>query len=330
MKTTLMRAPRRRPRACARRSSPTSRGRPRPRGRAPRARARSAGSASSSAIASRRAAGVARRDQPPGAVLLDHLAEAAHVGEHHRLAEGEAREQHAGDVDLAVGEHEQVGAPEVGGQLRVGDVARHEADVGRSVERLGRHAERAPHDPQLRARDARGTPRPARRPPCTAHDAEAQHHRPLDGRELGRERPLVGLAREVLEGAVGDHVHPRAAAEQLGAVPGVHDHGVHALGEPAPGAARGGCTLCIVSTCGRSRGSSRAVTASSQSHCQCWRSARAGAAAQSQRVGHVLGELEGPPQARPARPPGRWRAGRRTRSPRSRRAAGRGRARSAR
>ena len=55
---------------------------------------------------------------------------------------------------------------------------------------------------------------------------------PVDRRELGGQRLLVRLAGQVLEGAVRDHVHALAAAEQLGAVAGVHDHGVHPVGQP--------------------------------------------------------------------------------------------------
>ena len=42
----------------------------------------------------------------------------------------------------------------------------------------------------------------------------------------------MGLVREVLEGAVRDHVHALAAAEQVRPVARVHDHRVHPLGEP--------------------------------------------------------------------------------------------------
>ena len=51
----------------------------------------------------------------------------ADVGEHHRLAEGERRVEHAGLVDAPVGQHDEVGAAKQGGQLGVGDVAVHEA-----------------------------------------------------------------------------------------------------------------------------------------------------------------------------------------------------------
>ena len=70
-------------------------------------------------LADRRAErlGVLRRHEPPGAVLLHHLPEAPHVGEHHRLPEGQPGEEHPGHVHTPVGQDEQVGAAEERGQL---------------------------------------------------------------------------------------------------------------------------------------------------------------------------------------------------------------------
>ena len=70
--------------------------------------------------------------------------------------------------------------------------------------------------------------------------------------------------------------------------------------EQAPRAGRSRrITLCMVSTCGRPRGSRRALSASSRSHCQ-WRIGAAGRRRQRSMSGHVLDHLERAAQPRRA------------------------------
>src|SRR5215217_2120022 len=64
--------------------------------------------------------GVAGRDELRGAGGGD-LGEAADLGQQQRLAEAERGEEDARLVDLAVGQHDEVGAAEEGGDLVVGD-----------------------------------------------------------------------------------------------------------------------------------------------------------------------------------------------------------------
>ena len=63
--------------------------------------------------------------------MLGDLGKAADLAEQQRLAEGERGEEHAGLVDLAVGQHDEVGAPEERRELGVGDEARDEAHARR-------------------------------------------------------------------------------------------------------------------------------------------------------------------------------------------------------
>ena len=94
--------------------------------------------------------------------------------------------------------------------------------------------------------------------------------------QLGGQRLLVRLAGEVVEGAVGDHVHALAAAEQLRAVAGVHDHRVHPLapaGGPRP---RAGSRCASSARAGAPRGQqARVDRARAGSHWQCRTSAAA-------------------------------------------------------
>ena len=272
-------------------------------------RSRSAGSLSSSPDRGGEGGRIARRHEPARAVLLDQLAKAAHVREQHRLPEGEPGEQHSGDVDRPVRQDQQIRAAKERGQLGVAHVAGHQANVRRSVEG---HAQRAADDPQLGIRDrAEGLDQHVRSL-VGPHHAEEEHHRLLDGRQLGRQRALVGLAGQVLEGAVRDDVYARPAAEQLGALAGVHDDRVHAIRETPAGASAADDVV-----------HRQHLRPLAREHPQAERLEphplpvdQIGArrpAAQAQRVGHVLGELEraakpGAPSLRSA-----WPGGRRTR-----------------
>ena len=92
---------------------------------------------------------VAGRDELGGARGRD-LAEAADRAQQQRLAERQRREQHAGLVDLAVGQDDEIGAPEDGRQLRAADEARQPAHVRRSRRAQGREVHpRHAHEPQL-------------------------------------------------------------------------------------------------------------------------------------------------------------------------------------
>ena len=131
-------------------------------------------------------------------------------------------------------EDEHVGAPEERRQLRVADVAVHEANpASRSepTQMLDRHAKRTAHHPQLGVLHLPEGLQQHVHAFVRPHDAEIEHHRPLDLRELAGKRALIRLGREVLEGAVRDHVDVVAAAEQLSTVSRVDDHGVHSARE---------------------------------------------------------------------------------------------------
>ena len=240
---------------------------------------------------------VAGRHEPPRPVLLHQLPEAARVREDHRLPEREPREQHAGDVHGAVRQHEQVGAAEEGGQLGVAHVARHEPHVRGRAEGLERHAQRAPHHPQLgavhRAERVHQHVDSLVRP----HDAEAQHDRAFHRGQLGRQRALVRLPREVLERPVRNHVHARAATEQLGPVAGVDDRGVHPLGQPPPGALAPDHVVHGEHLRPAARQEPGAHRLEPEP-LPVLEVGRCGAAAHAQRAGHVLGRLERSAQGR--------------------------------
>ena len=181
-------------------------------------------------MAAASASGVPGRHEHSRPVIGHELAEAAGVAHHHRLAEREAGEQHARHVHAAVRKNEHVGASEERRQLRVAHVALHEAHPASWSElpqALHRHAQRAPHHPQLGVLHLPERLQQHVHALVGPHNAEIEHHRPFDLRELAGQRTLVRLCREVLERSVRDHMNVVAAPEQLGTVSGVHDHGVH-------------------------------------------------------------------------------------------------------
>jgi len=184
---------------------------------------------------------VAGLDQLGGAQRRD-LREAADAGEQQRLAEGQRGGQHARLVDLTVGEHHQVGPPEVGRQLGVGHVAGDEAHAGSGARAQGaeRHA-RHPHDPQLGASHALPGVQQDLHALVGAQQPEEQDHRAVHRLELGGQRRRRQL-RQVVEGAVRDDVDPLGVDLQvdhqaLAPVMGVDDHRVGALVEPPLGGA---------------------------------------------------------------------------------------------
>ena len=214
----LTRAPRRAP-GSARPIPSQEKGPPRrPRApllqRGPRRRGRPPAAAS----ASRSAAGSSGRHQLGGAVHAADLREAADVGEHHRLAEGQRRVEHARLVDPAVGQHHHVGAAEEGRQLGVGHEAVHEAHRAArlrrgGLERLDGHP-RPADDPQLGALDlAEGVHQHV--------DAlvRAQHPEPQDHRALHR-APARRAAAPRAPGGPGSRTRrggSRARARRVGA-----------------------------------------------------------------------------------------------------------------
>ena len=92
---------------------------------------------------------VARRDELGRAGRRD-LGEAADVGEHERHAEAQRGEEDARLLDLAVGQHGEVGAAEERRRLALADEALDEAHARRrgGAQRRDVHARRA-DDPQL-------------------------------------------------------------------------------------------------------------------------------------------------------------------------------------
>ena len=79
-----------------------------------------------------------------------------------------------------------------------------------------------------------------------ADEAEGEDHRALDLPQLLGQLHLVGLAGEVVEGAVGDHLDALGAdlevvGQPAGAVLGVDDHGVHLRQQPWSRCGRSGC-----------------------------------------------------------------------------------------
>ncbi len=166
------------------------------------------------------------------------LGEGADVGEQQRQPEGQRRREHAGPLDLAVGQHGQVGAAEDGRRLP------------------------AVHEPLDEPHPRAARPRAA--PPCPSADGPTIHSsapsmpshartstsRPLYGRRSPKHRTTgpsapsssggsgsEGDAREVVEHAVRDDLDPRGvnadlAHEPAAAVLGEHDDGVHATQQP--------------------------------------------------------------------------------------------------
>ena len=178
---------------------------------------------------------VAGRDEL-GAV---DLREAADGAQQQRLAERQRGEQHAGLVDLAVGQDDEVGGGERARELGAGDEPQRGAHV-RAVDERRVHP-RHPDDPQLGVRPRlRARPRAARRGPCTGGSARRTAPPAWSWRTAAR----ASTAREVVEDPVRDHVdlgrvEPQLVAQPRGAVLGVHDDRVHPLVEPAlPGELR--------------------------------------------------------------------------------------------
>ena len=166
------------------------------------------------------------------------LGEGADVGEQQRQPEGERRREHPGLLDLAVGQHGQVGAAEDGRRLPAVHEPLDEPHArGRGrVQRRHVHP-RTAHDPQLGTLDALPCAQRARRGPCTG--AASPKHRttgpsaPSSSRGSG----CGGHAREVVEHAVRDDLDPRGvqpdlAHEPAAAVLGEHDDGVRVTQQP--------------------------------------------------------------------------------------------------
>jgi hypothetical protein len=109
----------------------------------------------------------------------------------------------------------------------------------------------------------------------------------------------VALAGEVLEGAVRDHVHALAPAEQVGAVTGVHDHGVHLARDALVHRLAADHVVHGQDTRPGRREQVR-VDALEREPLEVADVGRGRAAAVTQHVGHVLGELHGPPAPRRA------------------------------
>ena len=139
---------------------------------------------------------VARGDQlgRPG---RGDVGEAADVGEHERHAEAQRGEEDARLLDLAVGQHGEVGAAEERRGLALADEALDEAHAGRrgGAQRRGVHA-RGAHDPQLGVLDP--LPRLDEHVDALvgAQQAEAQHDGAVVGGQLGRQRGVAGRAQE--------------------------------------------------------------------------------------------------------------------------------------
>jgi hypothetical protein len=163
------------------------------------------------------------------------LGKTADVAEQQWLAKRKRREQHARLVDLAVGQHDQIGPLKVGRQLRVSDETRHEAHIRWGCSAQGGDVHTGhPGNPQLGV-GGRGF----EHSPCLeqhvdplvrTHQAEAQHDRPvgLKGRRLGRN------IREVRKDTMGNHMHSswvdaQLACQALAAVLGVHDDRIEAF-----------------------------------------------------------------------------------------------------
>ena len=195
--------------ACAGRS------RPRRRSSAAAARAAAAMRPARSGSASRRRSacvqrrGVARRHQLAPPPSPRPRAKPPTSLQQQRRAEGQRGEEHAGLVDLAVGQHDEVGAAEQRRDLGVGHEAGQEAHARRrrGAQRPERPCAACPTTHSSASCDARATPRAARRGPCTGAGGR-RTARP--GRSVaassGGSGARLGSAARWVERAVRDHV----------------------------------------------------------------------------------------------------------------------------
>ena len=187
---------------------------------------------------------VPRRKGDRRAVAVGQLRKPADPRHHERPAEGEGGVEHARLVDLAVGKHDQIGAPEERRELGVVDEARKEADrarggVGQCLEL--RHVDtRDAGDPQLGALDLRERAQQQIHSLVVAEEAEEENHGLLHRRELRRQRALFGQPREMVERPMRDHMDAlrrdaELRAQALGSMLGMHHHGIHPEREPPEG-----------------------------------------------------------------------------------------------
>ena len=248
----------------------------------------------------------------------------------------ERGEQHAGLVDLAVGQHDEVGAR---GSRRGSSPSATKRGTkrtpGGAAARSGAMSMRGmPDDPQLRALDP--PPRLEQHVDALvgAQQAEAQHHRPVG---LAQRRPAAAPRRRSARCAKAPWgitctragSTPSSSISRRAAVLGVHDDRVEALVQaplrgalPGPRLARAGCR-------GRSapaaaaRGQQLAVELLHGQPLEVHDVGRARGAAVAQHVGDVLGELErrGAARGAGARGGARGRRARGARSPRAARTA---------
>ena len=279
-------------RACHRGAGDVGRRRPSCRGRCGRA-GRGGEAAARRRVAEqpaqrpRQGGGVAGRHEL-GRPLAGDLGEAAHGGQHERLAERQRGEEDAGLVDLAVGQDDEVRAVEERRELGVGHEALDEAHRrrGGGPQRREVHA-RQPDDPELGAVDRAPGLEQDVEALVGPHEPEEQDDGQLDLRQLGRQGHRVGDVGEVGERAVGDDVHA------AGSTPASATSRSRPWAEwtttaskrrssrrwaPAwPGRGSRGRTSCAVRTSGRPRGSSGPSTCGQVSHCT-WTTSAARAA----------------------------------------------------
>ena len=142
---------------------------------------------------------------------------------HDRLAERQRHVEHAGLVDLAVGQADHVGAPEAAREPRArpGNAV-HEADARRRRAAcrgsIG-HSAAGRRSTAPRPRSRANAPQQHVDALVRADGAEAQDHRPLDRRQLGRQRRSSGswraCARTRRGGSPARARAPRRRAPQL-------------------------------------------------------------------------------------------------------------------
>ena len=237
--------------------------------------------------------GVARRHEL--AARRGDLREAADARQQQRLAERQRGEQHAGLVDLAVGQHDQVGRAEGARELGAGHEAQRRADAGAVDER--RRPCAASRRPTARR------PRSARAPRVEQdvdalvgpEQPEEQHH----GLSVLANGGVASSAVEVVERAVRDHVHAsrgRARARRAAARRRARSarrsrpsaRRARAGRRAGPASARAGARRARSARAVRGRGSRRASSAWTDSHWKCTTSALPRGAAVAQHVRHVL------------------------------------------